>query len=911
MHSFRLFNSNLRYKTVMYFSLGLAGMIISFLFISRYFFLYSLNELENMEIKRASHQAQSVIQMMVHQQEERSYDWAAWDETYYLLKDHDVAAYRARNLYIETLDTLSVDLMAFATLNGEVLDYISREDILGSSTARLSSLMNNQHIANHIEEMNAGADHLRKSLSGLFKVNDDVWVVSLTPVRNSEETLPSSGWLLWGKNLTSRFPGDFQSILTTNNALVFNLPGKTSSLLAASRNNALILREAEQITLLTTIHGIDNGTIAYLKTDIPREHYNKGNSLFSYLFAAVGLSTSLVAGLTFFMFRKGVTTRFNTFEQGINRLASKYQLTAPSKGQNDELDRATQLVELLSNNALIAEDIAQDTLQKYSALYDSRSIGVFIILDGLIMDVNHNALELLGYSKEGLIEHPLSKLCAGDDPKCHVDQMYQQLNQGQLNFEATLLASNGEEIECHLEAAVIQQNGQSALMLLIHDLREQKEQLKLIRELEGRDPVSGLNNRPAILNRLRDLTDTKPNKFSFMYISIGALKQVSEVYGHLIFDDAIRHISSVFMQQLPHYEIGRISEYEYIAIVPENSDVTSALRSANKLIDNFSIKTEISGLSIDLNCKVVLVDSKLTHNSLEYLLQAAYYSSQTELDSQCDEVLLMGEQLSQQAQISLVISRELNSAIDSGQIGAYYQPIVDTQTGEINGFEALARWFHPSLGIVSPNVFIPLAEQNQLIVKLDESILYQACEFISQLNQRRAKEAMKTLSIHVNLSAKHFYHAQLTEHLKEVMAKFNIGAGQLVLELTESMLMGVETETIHRMNEIKKLGVQLALDDFGTGYASFGTLCAFPLDVVKLDKSYIDQVETNDRAKTLLRSIANMAHELGLATVAEGVETSSQVRKLKVWNIDEIQGYYFHKPMSKEDALKQFSALNS
>lgn len=864
-----------------------------------------------MEISRAGNQAQSVIEMMVHQQEERSYDWASWDETYYLLKEHDVASYRARNLFIETLDTLSVDLMAFVTLDGMVLDYLSREGQSINSVQQLSSLMSHDHIINHIAQMNLGADDMRQSLSGLFKVNQDVWVVSLTPVRNSEGTSLSTGWLLWGKNLTSSFPGDFKSILTTNNALVFDLPSQTTSLLASSKDNSVILRETENIVLLTTITGIDEAPITYLKTEITREHYNKGNLLFSYLFAAVGLSTSLIAGLTFFVFRKGVTNKFNTFENGINQLFAKYKLEDLNQGKSDELDKATRLVEVLSTHALIAEDKAQDTLQKYRALYESRSVGMLVILEGQIMDVNQKALELLGYLKEELVNESLTKLCSSNAKKCQVEEMYQQIENGQCSFEAKMIASNKEEIDCHIEAALIQHTGQSALMLLIHDLREQKKQLKLIRELEGKDPISGLNNRPAILNRVIHLIDTQPNQFSIMYISIDPLKQVSAVYGHLVFDDAIRHISGILKQQFNQYEIGRISEFEFLAIIPISTDFDSALSSANKLIDKFSIKTEVSGLSIDLSCKAVLVDSKLTHHSLEYLLQAAYYSTQTELESQYNEVLLMGEQLSEQAQTSLTINRELKSAIDSGQIGAFYQPIVDTQTGEVNGFEALARWFHPSLGIISPNVFIPLAEQNQLIVDLGEAILYQACRFINQINKRRCQDGSKTLSIHVNLSAKHFYHTCLTEYLKQVMTEFDIGAGQLTIELTESMLMGVETETINRMNEIKKLGVQLALDDFGTGYASFSTLCSFPLDVVKLDKSYIDQVETNDRAKTLLRSIANMAHELGLATVAEGVETASQVRKLKVWNIDEIQGYYFYKPMSEEDALKQFTPSNS
>lgn len=152
----------------------------------------------------------------------------------------------------------------------------------------------------------------------------------------------------------------------------------------------------------------------------------------------------------------------------------------------------------------------------------------------------------------------------------------------------------------------------------------------------------------------------------------------------------------------------------------------------------------------------------------------------------------------------------------------------------------------------------------------------------------------------------HFYHARLPDALRHVMDEFDIAPGQLVIEITESTLLGIESETLERTKEIKSLGIQLALDDFGTGYSSFSTLCSFPLDIVKLDKSYIDQLENNDRARTLIRSIASMAKELGLTTVAEGVETASQLRKLKIWHVDEIQGYYFYKPMPESEALNAF-----
>ena len=273
------------------------------------------------------------------------------------------------------------------------------------------------------------------------------------------------------------------------------------------------------------------------------------------------------------------------------------------------------------------------------------------------------------------------------------------------------------------------------------------------------------------------------------------------------------------------------------------------------------------------------------------------------------EVVVVAEELSSQAQTAMIINRDLELAIKNREIIPYYQPILNTQSGEVIGFEALARWIHPVLGVISPAVFIPIAEQGKLIVELGESILDQACEFLNQLNKTRKQQGLSALNMHVNLSTQHFYHANLTSHLKQALDNNCIEAGQLVIEITESMLMGVEAETIHRINEVKQLGIQLALDDFGTGYASFSSLCSFPLDIVKLDKSYIDQIETNDRAKTLVRNIASMAQELGLTIVAEGVETASQVRKLKVWSIDELQGFYFYKPMPKQDILDQFSSL--
>ncbi len=625
--------------------------------------------------------------------------------------------------------------------------------------------------------MNQMLDDKRVSESGLVWLGDNIWSVSLTPVRNSEGTSASSGWMIWGQNLSARFPGNYSNILTGNN-VIERLP---ESYVSTEDGHIHIDKSATTLTEWSELIGLSGQPIAALCTQIERTHYIKGSQLFKYLLAAFVAATTVISLITLLLFRKKVAIRFSDLEKNIEELFSTHQLERSESKSKDELDLLTHLLQALSSNTSTTQERLKDTLQKFEALYQSRNIAMVLVRDREIIDINQTALELLEYEKEDVLQHPLDLLCPDneDQPECQVDIMYREFNRGKKHFEACVLTSKGEQVECTIETTLIQHEGEDAIMLAIQDQREKKLQEQLIETLSERDYLSELSNRKAIFDKANSFITSTPNQFSFIYISIPRLKVVSEVFGNQIFDDAIR------------------------------------------------------------------------------------------------------EQ----------------------QIVAYYQPIVDTKTGEINGFEALARWLHPTLGIVSPGVFIPLAEQNNLEIELGESIIEQACQFIEKVNTQRGNANLRPVTVHVNLRSTHFYHMHLVKYLEEVTAQHQVQAGQLVVEMTESMLMGVETEVISRMEEIKSLGIQLALDDFGTGYSSFSTLCSFPLDIVKLDKSYIDQLDQNERAKILMRNIVKMAQELGLTTVAEGVETASQVRKLRNWNIEEIQGFYFYKPMPVEEAF--------
>ncbi|ELM6648526.1 EAL domain-containing protein [Vibrio vulnificus] len=908
MSRFRLLHLTLRSRTALYFGLGLTGVILSTLFITRTFFLYSLDELENLEVSRANKQAQAVIEMMISLQEDRSYDWAYWDETYQLFTEGDIAGYRDRNLYQESLDTLSLDMMAFVSLKGEVVESLVRAQGDSAYNPLVSQIVANDSVKSHFTKMNSMLDLYRESEAGLLLIDEQLWVISLTPVRDSEGVSASSGWLIWGQNLSERFPGNFDAILTADNKLLglsqLQLPSESVQL----SENTWVHRDKETVVEWSSVYGMSGEQVAYLQTTELRVHYLKGHRLFLYLIGIVVLVAGLIALATFMLFKKRVSTRFADFEQSVMQLFSKYQLDDLSNRRTDELERITQLVEVLAENTSLTQDKLQDTLQKFDALYQHRSMGMLLVVDKEIIDINQAALELLGYQKGDLVHQELNVLCKVDEnqPECKVDQMYQALSNGVTQFEATMITRQGLEIECLIDVNLIHHENQQALMLSVSDMSEQKKQARMIKDLVGRDPVSGLYNRPAILARLDDLIQHQPNQFSFLYISIDRLKQVSEVYGHLIFDDTINYIAAVFGAELRPFEVGRISEFEFIAIIEDVEQCDDAIQCATHFMDVLSRKTHILGIELDLSCQIAIADPEITHHSLGYLLQSGSFAVQRFQHKAVTEVIQIGADVAKRAQSALVISRDISQAIRDKAIIAHYQPIVDTESGKVNGFEALARWIHPELGFVPPDVFIDLAEQHQLIVELGESILRQACQFISTLNRTRADNGLNPLTVHVNLSAMHFYHARLPDALRHVMDEFDIAPGQLVIEITESTLLGIESETLERTKEIKSLGIQLALDDFGTGYSSFSTLCSFPLDIVKLDKSYIDQLENNDRARTLIRSIASMAKELGLTTVAEGVETASQLRKLKIWHVDEIQGYYFYKPMPESEALKAF-----
>jgi EAL domain-containing protein (putative c-di-GMP-specific phosphodiesterase class I) len=248
----------------------------------------------------------------------------------------------------------------------------------------------------------------------------------------------------------------------------------------------------------------------------------------------------------------------------------------------------------------------------------------------------------------------------------------------------------------------------------------------------------------------------------------------------------------------------------------------------------------------------------------------------------------------------LALAGGLRSAINHGEIKLYYQPKADLRTGQIVGVEALARWDHPEFGIVGPNEFVPIAEQTGLITPLTSHVLDVALRQIREWSD----SGLEALSIAVNLSARSFLDTQLAVEIPRLLARWDVKASQLELEITESMLMTDPVRADATLTRLSQIGLTLSVDDFGTGYSSLANLKRLPVDVIKIDKSFVIEMAVDASDAAIVRSTIDLAHNLGLRVVAEGVESEDAWRHLEALGCDYAQGFFLSRPLPAEAATR-------
>lgn len=450
-------------------------------------------------------------------------------------------------------------------------------------------------------------------------------------------------------------------------------------------------------------------------------------------------------------------------------------------------------------------------------------------------------------------------------------------------------------------STVLDQSGQITCYLVIgEDITAEKNNALQFTYQATHDMLTGLGNRLLLQDRVDEaiaLTQRTNTSIFLMLLDIDRFKLVNDSLGHGAGDVMLQTLAQRIKETVRSFDsVVRLGGDEFAVLFTENTDSSTIKTIIKQLQDNIAKPIHIHDYPITVTASIGVCsypDHGTTCDELIRYADIAMYNAKESGNCVCFYETKMDDIVVE----TMTLESELRNAIHCEQLMVYYQPKVKTQSGEICGFEALLRWNHPQRGMISPALFIPIAEQTGLIIDIGKWVIQTVCQQIMTWQHA----GLHVDPVAVNLSAKQFQSLTLATDIKSTIDSCGISAQYLEFELTESVIMQDPYMTIKIMNELKDLGLKLALDDFGTGYSSLNYLRRFPLDYLKIDRSFIDDITQDSSADSVAESIISIAHNLGMHAIAEGVETTEQLEFLRQTNCDIIQGYYFYRPLPAAD----------
>jgi diguanylate cyclase (GGDEF)-like protein len=457
-----------------------------------------------------------------------------------------------------------------------------------------------------------------------------------------------------------------------------------------------------------------------------------------------------------------------------------------------------------------------------------------------------------------------------------------------------------ELAETHIEELrqyVAEQEG------LTKTLRQSKEKFH---HAAFHDSLTNLPNRNLFIETLKFLLEKSKQldgyNFAVLYLDLDRFKTINESLGHSTGDKLILHVAKRLSNFIRHGDlVARFGGDEFAVILSNVTDVQAAVAFAERIQESLSEPFVVSGRKVFTAVSIGIAFGKPEYTEAEEILRdadmAMYYAKDHDKGYE-----IFNPQMHARAVSLLQIEMDLRHAVERNELRSYYQPIIDLNSMTLYGFEALIRWQHPTRGLVSPAEFIPVSETTGSIVPITLWMLRDCCENL--VKWQRQSQLNKSLVMSINLSSKHFAEENLVQQIGQILFDTSLDPGCLKLEITESAMMDNPENVISMLIQLKSLGIQLSIDDFGTGYSSLSYLHRFPIDTLKIDRSFVSTMDEGSENGEIVRTIVSLAKTLGMNIVAEGVETIHQLHQLRILGCEYGQGYLFSRPVPFDEASK-------
>lgn len=529
-------------------------------------------------------------------------------------------------------------------------------------------------------------------------------------------------------------------------------------------------------------------------------------------------------------------------------------------------------------------------------------------IDGTYIYVTSSSQLVLGYDPDELIGKNIESFLHQDDQPYVVQRLNLLLN---LDTAKPLIyrmrKKNGDFIwlESLIQPVL---NEEQEVIHLQSTSRDISDRIKIEEQLKHDalyDSLTDLGNRNLLIHNLnqalKQINQSSEFSLAVLFLDLDNFKLVNDSLGHLIGDQLLKIIAKKLIQCVRHDNlVARFGGDEFVILLPKINDIKEPITIAEDILMILANPIIIDDTEVFITTSIGIALGNNYYDKAEDLIRDADLAMYRAKSQGRNCYALFALEMHQEFTQRLNLQNDLRKAIENKEFVLYYQPILTLSNLELFGFEALVRWYHPTQGLISPNQFIPLAEESKLIIPLGHLILEQACQQLAQWQQQFP--LAKNIKMSINLSVQQLLDSQLLEKIKQVTKKTGIDGKSLILEITETMLVENIQKTSDLLTQIKSQGISISIDDFGTGYSSLSYLHRLPVNAFKIDRSFVNQIQQENETYTIVETIITLSHLLGLSVVAEGIETIEQLTWLCNHQCDLGQGFFFSKPVTPDRA---------
>jgi PAS domain S-box-containing protein len=587
-----------------------------------------------------------------------------------------------------------------------------------------------------------------------------------------------------------------------------------------------------------------------------------------------------------------------------------------------ELDELRKRSSELEN--VIADDFRKinDELMKYMLMTNSSKDYITLIDNNYIYQaVNDAYLEARNLKREDVIGHSVSEIWGEsvfqESIKPYIDKCLEgNIVNDQSTFEFRAAELNYMDVTYY---PCYDMNGTlSHVVVTSHNITEIKRSEEKIKRLAYFDQLTGLPNRVHFMELLKfELNHAKRNKtkLAVMFLDLDNFKTINDTLGHDVGDKLLQGVAMRVAKLLRESDtVSRVEGYislisdsfariggdEFLLIIPSLSFFENATVIVERILNSFKEPFFINGYELHITTSIGIALYPDDGGTIDTLLKNSDTAMYRAKEQGKNNYQFYTPSMTAEALDRMRLATNLYHALERNELDVYYQPLIDLNTGQIVGIESLLRWQHPELGQISPEKFIPVAEEAALIVPIGEMVLRKACKQMKTWE----KSGLKSLCLSVNLSVLQIKDRNFIEKVSKILDETKFEPERLELEITETTILQSIDVIIDNLYKLKDMGVNIAIDDFGTGYSSLTSLKRLPINTLKIDQSFIQNITSNEDDATIVSIMIAMAHKMNIKVVAEGVETQEQLSLLKQFQCHEVQGYLVGYPLSAEEMTK-------